>query len=120
MFSKPDLGILDNPKLEYTAIDCDTCELTITPTIANFLTTNPNIFGNLSGEPISGHPGRYLFDKSVFNSESIILNVNELTPGSYTITLECTDPVTKVTESKSLKLNIFPQLRWREVVPVIN
>ena len=111
MFSKPDLGILDNPKLEYTAVDCDTCKLTIIPTIANFISTNPNIFGNLMGEPIAGHLGRYLFDKSVFNGESIILNVNELTPGSYTITLECTDPVTRAVETKSLKLNIFPQLR---------
>ena len=120
LFSKPDKGILDKPKLEYTAIECNTCELSIEPSIPNFISKNPNIFGKLTGELIKGFSNRYVFDRSSFNGESIILDVNELTPGSYTLTLDCTDPVLKEHQIKSVKLNIFPQLRWREVVPIIN
>ena len=120
LFSKPDKGILDSPKLEYIAEECNTCELTIEPSIPNFISKNPNIFGKLIGELIKGFSNRYVFERSYFNGESIILDVNELTPGSYTLTLDCTDPVLKEHQIKSIKLNIFPQLRWREVVPVIN
>jgi len=60
---------------------------------------------------MKGFSNRYVFDRSSFNGESIILDVNELTPGSYTLTLDCTDPVLKEHQIKSVKLNIFPQLR---------
>lgn len=120
LFSKPPEGILDNPKLEYVALECETCELTIEPSIPNFISKNPNIFGKLKGELIKGFSNRYNFIRSYSNNEAIILDVNELTPGSYTLTLDCTDPVLKEHQIKSIKLNIFPQLRWREVVPVIN
>jgi len=111
IFSKPDQGILDNPKLEYTASDCDKCMLTIDPVVDSFVSKNPNIFGNLIGELIKGYENRYVFDRSIFNGESIILDVNDLTPGSYNITLTCTDPVTKATETKTLKLKVFGQFR---------
>ncbi len=120
IFSKPINGILENPKLEYVATDCSTCSLTISPVVDSFIKDNPGIFGELIGELIPDFEDRYYFNKSVFNGESIVLNVTHLTPDVYSITLTCIDPVTKETEIKTLKLNIFQQLRWREVVPVIN
>jgi hypothetical protein len=111
IFSKPTSGILDNPKLEYVATDCSTCSLTINPTIDSFMEDNPGIFGKLTGELIPDFEDRYYFDKSIFNGESIVLNISNLIPDVYNITLTCVDPVTKETETKTLKLNIFQQLR---------
>ncbi len=119
IFTKPDNGILSDPKLEYTADHCSECKLEITPSISAFLSTNSSVFGNLTGELIEGYTNRYTFMKSSFNNQAISLNISELKPDKYTITLTCIDPETGNVQTKSVKLSIFPTLRWREVVPVI-
>jgi len=119
IFSKPENGILSNPKLEYTANYCSECKLEITPSIDLFINENSDVFGNLIGNLIEGYANRYVFMKSPFNDKSISLNIKSLKPDKYTITLTCTDPETDNIQTKSIKLSIFPTLRWREVVPVI-
>jgi len=79
LFSKPEDNILDNPKLEYTASSCDSCKLEVLPFgVTKYPTafieneTNKDAFGELPyTEELSEN--RYLFDRSAFNQNGIIL-----------------------------------------------
>jgi len=111
IFSMPENGILDNPRLEYYADNCETCTLSFNPNINDFIKTNNSIveiFGNLEGIPIEGFENRYIFSNS---DNPAILDLNPLKPGSYEFTLTCNDPVTGVTETKILLLKLFGEFR---------
>ena len=120
IFSKPEDGILSNPRLEYIAENCKNCKLEITPTVDEFIDDNPNVFGVLKGVLDKGYSNRYTFLRlwEIFDN-AISLNISNLTPDKYTITLTCTGPENEY-QTETLRLNIYPQMRWREVVPVIN
>jgi hypothetical protein len=81
--------------------------------------SNKGIFGAQKYiEKVSDH--RYIFDRSAFNQEGIILDISQLGTGKYNFVLTCTDFFTGEVEEKIAKLIIQPYIRWRETTPILN
>jgi hypothetical protein len=123
--ANPDDGILDNPKLEYSAQNCKTCKLEIIPlkkvkVSELFLDDNKDVFIK-NQEPVKKmSTDRYLFEKSKIYDNSMILDITNLFPSSYQINVNCWGPDQVEPSTDSVKLNLIPYIRWREIIPVIN
>jgi len=124
LFVRPEDEILSNPKLEYTANECSDCRIDIVPTDKSlapleFIKDNPDVFGKQEPtEEIAEN--RFVFNKSAFNQAGMILNIANLYTGKYKLTLTCNDPDTGDVQTTSVKFNLYPYIRWRETMPVIN
>jgi len=94
MSVKPEDGILDNPKLEYSAQNCKTCKIEIVSTNKSevsklFINDNKDVFVK-NQEPVRKmSTDRYLFEKSRIYDNSIILDVTNLLPNRYQINVNC-------------------------------
>ena len=76
-------------------------------------------FGNLKWD-FKREANRYTFEKSTYLRNGIEMDIGSLSPGRYEIILTCVDPDDRDYKIiKKLKLNIFPTIRWREVLPAI-
>jgi hypothetical protein len=125
LFSRPSDGILSNPKLEYTASGCSSCNLTVVPItdksqlLDGFIYDNPGVIGKQEPtEELSKN--RYIFNRSAFNQEGMILDISKLIIGRYKFILTCNDPDTGDIQTESVQFNLYPYIRWREVMPVMN
>ncbi len=125
LFTRPENNILDNPKLEYTATNCNSCKLSVTSVglngVSGFVDNegNEGVFGNQTYTEKTSN-NRYVFDKSAFNQEGIVLDLSGVSTGSYNFVLSCNDFFTGETQEKTVKLNVHPYIRWREVAPILN
>jgi len=93
------------------------CKITIsaknqTSDVAKFIIDNPMFQDTISAVTNNeDHFNEY--------TGQLVLNTSSLSPGKYTITLTCTDPIGNKA-NKSVILHIPEYYRWREIVPVLN
>lgn len=119
--------ILTNPKFEYAASNCEECFLDIInldngKKVTQFYIDNKT-FGKLDDDGLINPSikNRYLFERSTFYQNGLELNVSSLYPGRYEIILKCVDPGDRDYKiEQSLRLNVFPSIRWRESLPAID
>jgi len=119
--------ILTNPKFEYAASNCEECFLDIInldngKKVTQFYIDNKS-FGKLDDDGLINPSikNRYLFERGTFYQNGLDLNVSSLYPGRYEIILKCVDPSDRDYKiEQSLRLNVFPSIRWRESLPAID